>query len=266
MLSRYFNPKRFARLYRHDMLMNYKMYGMFLLAISIIIFGALFFIMLDRYHNFGLNRYMPFLIMTIIFGGILSITTAFPMTKNKVSLTSFLMQPASIFEKFMVQFLNRIVFFFPLLLIIFWIDAHLAQGIVSMFEFPRDVNIADFSYGEVWNTRDFVKAREEALWLLIGMFWTIVSFAFMGSTIFNRYKLFKVLIFFGLVVFVGVCYSVVLSHIFLPGRTTGFEVEMISYKIYGETYNVELFAYLFASLSSLFLLPLAFYKLKEKEV
>lgn len=266
MLNRYFNPKRFARLYRHDMMMNYKMYGMFTLAISIVIFCVLCIGMSQMYYRFDMSEYIPPLCMSIIFGGILSVTTAFPMTKNKEALTGYLMQPASMFEKFMVQFINRIILFFPLLLIIFWLDAHLAKGIISMFEFKREVAISSFSFKDIWELREFVRDREEALWFIVGMFSTIVSFAFMCSTIFNRYKLFKTLILFGVIVLAMMCYSVILSHIFLPGRTSGFEVEMVFYQLYEDMWNIEFFVTLFACCSSFFLLPMAFYKLKEKQV
>ncbi|MEN8122680.1 MAG: hypothetical protein ABFS35_20230 [Bacteroidota bacterium] len=265
-LNRYFNFKRFFRLFRQDILLNYKTYGYYIAGIAIaLLFVLMFGILVNRSFNF--NHYLPIFIFFMLIAGVVGVTTAFPLTKTQTGMSSFLLQPASHFEKFMVQFIVRIVILFPFLIIIFWIDAHLAKSILTIFEVERALNAELFNYTDMINyIFKNVKDNGELIPVILLSVFSIVSFAFAGSVYFNRYKMFKTLIAFGLLVFVTIVFAVVLSHIFYPSRVQGFELEMNTYKIFWDLYNTQFYFYVVGVLSSLFLLPFAFYKLKEKEV
>ena len=59
---------------------------------------------------------------------------------------------------------------------------------------------------------------------------------------------------------------VMFSHIFYPNQTHGFDIALKTYRIAKNLNNAQLFVYLIGGLSWLFFLPLAYFKLKEKEV
>jgi len=62
------------------------------------------------------------------------------------------------------------------------------------------------------------------------------------------------------------CFLVIFSHIFYPEITHGFEIYIPEYKISDRFTNMETYIYSIGALSWIFFLPLAYYKLKEKQV
>ena len=124
--NKYFSPKRFANLLQNDWLINQKTYLFTIVGISIAIYALTYFLMFNT-KNYSSDSYTGLFLFYLMGIGVV-IGTAFPALTDQIKTTNYLMAPGSTFEKFMVQFLIRIVLFIPLALIIFWTAVHLAKA------------------------------------------------------------------------------------------------------------------------------------------
>lgn len=254
--NKYFSTKRFALLLRNDWLINQKSYLFTLAGMGIIVYAITYLSML-RSVNFPFGNYISILIFYMLgLGGIIG--SAFPALKDSIKTTNYLMAPGSMFEKFMVQFVVRIVILIPLSLAIFWIGVHLAKA--STIDHPQ--MIANFRFSELFRHR--MEFRERFI-IVISIF-SLASILFAGSVYFNRFSLVKTLIVFFLMVGMVVLTFVLFSHIFYPAGTHGVQIKLVNYKITEDLSNMQLAGYLLGSLSWIFFLPLAYFKIKEKEV
>lgn len=262
--NKYFNPGRFAHLFRNDMLINQKTYLFAIAGLSIAIYAFTYLIM--RTNRGGFNRaddYIPLILIYLMAIGI-AIGTAFPALMNQIKTSNYLMAPGSTFEKYMVQFSIRVILFIPLALLIFWIGTHLAKASLipdSRINFDPS-RIPDFHFSDLF--KDVPTFRDKFM-IIISIF-SFATVLFAGSAYFNRFALVKTLIVSGIIIWAVVFSLVLLSHIFYPASTHGFEVELKTYKITEDLLNVQLAAYLMGGLSWIFFLVLGYFKLKEKEV
>jgi len=199
--------------------------------------------------------------------------TAFPALSNRNKTTSYLLTPGSTFEKFMVQLMIRIVILIPTALVIFWLAVYLAKASLvanTTIDFNAAIQITDFHFNELFENN---KQQNQIIFLCIFSFGT---FLFAGASYFKRYALAKTLITLAIGIGLVFLLFVLLSHIFFPNVTHGFENRLLSHllivqesgspKMVENPYNMKLFWYAIGHFSWLFFLPLAYFKLKEKEV
>lgn len=255
---------RFVRLFKHDLLLNQKTYLFALVGLSIAIYAFTYFIMFAN--RGGFNRaedYIPLILFYLMGIGVF-IGTAFPALNNQIKMSNYLLAPGSIFEKYLVQFVIRVVLFIPVALLLFWLGTHLAK--VSMIPDPRNgfdpSRIQDFHFRDLF--KDVPTFRDKLIIIL-----SIFSFAtvlFAGSAWFNRFALVKTLIVSGIMIGAVLLSFVLFSHLFYPDMVYGFDIHIRNYKVTEDLENVQLFFYLIGGLSWLFFLSLAYFKLKEKEV
>lgn len=266
MKNRNFNAQRFVNLFKHDLLINYKLYGIVTAGVWLIVLLILVLSMANHYRNFSFDNYLASWIPIMIVGGAISVSSAFAGTKNKVELTSYLMLPGSALEKFIVQVLVRFILFYLMLVTIYRIDAHVARWFVHTIDFDEPIYIAKFNFETVFEPmlKDLSKTNLE--YLVTGAIGTVVSFLFVSAIHFNKFKLFKGLLALMVIVFGFVCLAVVCSHIFLPERTQGFEVATIDYYIMEGLHIVEFYFNILLCTTPFILLGLAYYLFKEKEV
>lgn len=259
--NKYFSPERFARLLRNDWLINQKTYLFTIAGLGIAIYALMYFSMITTKHV-SINQYTGFIVFYLMGVGVV-IGTAFPALTNQIKTSNYLLAPGSTFEKYMVQFLIRIAIFIPIALLIFWVSAHLAKATLvpdPTIGFDPKVRIADFSFESLFNQLYYKDIAPTVL----GIF-SMYSLLFAGSVYFKRFALPKTLILAGIIVGALVLSFVLFSHIFYPQETHGFEMKLVSYKI-GDIDNYKVFLYCWASISWLFFLLFAYFKLKEKEV
>ena len=261
--NKYFSPKRFYRLLSTDVLLNYKRYLFLFVGAAIGIYLVLLLNMVNAYREFDSNDYRGmFMLLLLALGAFIG--NAFPEWNDKIKTGNYLLLPASTFEKLLSQFLIYIVFGTLSFFLLFWVDAHLAQwtalGMESVQE--KGVIIKDFQFSMLYLGMD---DAPNARWgVTIGIA-TIGLFLFTARLFFKRFALVKSIIAGVAIFFLGMCCFVLFSHIFYP-ETTGFNVELPSYKVMENWYNLEIFASALAYSLWAFLLPLAYCKLKEKQV
>ena len=262
--NKYFSPGRFARLFRNDLLINQKAYSFAIAGLCIAIYVFSYFVMMVNRRGFNQpNDYIPIILIFLMAIGVI-IGTSFPALNNQIKTSNYLLAPGSIFEKYMVQFVIRIVLFIPIALGIFWIGTHLAKA--SMVPDPSinfdPSSIPNFHFGDLFKE---VPTFRDKLVIIVSIF-SFATVLFAGAAFFNRFALVKTLIVSGITFGAVLLSFVMFSHIFYPSQTHGFEMELKTYQITKDLKNSQLFIYLIGGLSWLFFLPLAYFKLKEKEV
>ncbi|SFE38787.1 hypothetical protein [Sunxiuqinia elliptica] len=263
-LNRFFSLNRFARLLKYDLLINQRLYLLGILGMGIIAYGFIWFFMYMGRSGFNsYEDYFPVLIMYFM-GLLVLVGTAFPALNNSVLRGNYFLLPASIFEKFLVQFVIRVVLVTFIGMGLFWVGAHLAKA--SMVPNPlRNYDpsiIPDFSYANLFE--ELPSFRDRLAVILSGL--SCFSIAFAGATFFNRFALVKTLIVVAITIGLLIVFFVLLSHLFYPDVVSGFDIFVREYRLTDDLINIQLYFYMLAYSTWLFFLPLAYMKLKEKEI
>ncbi|MDR1762424.1 MAG: hypothetical protein LBR64_00495 [Dysgonamonadaceae bacterium] len=264
--NNFFDFRRFGRLLAADFRLNGKRYLFFALGALVGIYLIDIFSIINIYNmpfddSLGTYIYMPvysaifFLSMLIIyaFAG-----SSFPAFSDKNESASYLLLPASHFEKFLAQFVIYIAGGIVMLFIFFWIDIHLARLTVAPFKnFP----ITPFSYKEMFI--DFIK-EDKSNFVLILISTAVGIFLFSVRLFFGKYALTKgVASLFGFI-FLLFCLLCLFTQIFYP-KTANWEVYVFDYRING-IHVMSILMGFFALVVILFSLPIAYYKLKDKHL
>lgn len=200
MTNNTFSFPRLGLLLRQNIYHNYKL----LLLGAVAFCGAVFLLLLlfQTAEGFGRTEIEPFVAMfvTIFFiGAVLSAGTAFPYFRTKEKAIAYLLLPVSAGEKFVAEFLFRVVLFSVAVPILFWLVYVFEHGLVSLFASNYVVSSADMP--------DFTDASNEVggeikiIVLMCSMFFSIYMIPFMGSTIFNKAPLIKILFCLAIIIF-----------------------------------------------------------------
>jgi hypothetical protein len=195
--------------------------------------------------------------------------TAFPELTDKIKTANYLLSPASTLEKFLVQFLIRIGLFVPIALGIFWIAIRLAKAslIQEMLYGNKFFDPALVPYFEF---RLLFTRGVDQLWSIPGILIMVFGlfsygcYLFSGTTYFKRYALVKTVVVSGIAFGSFALFMILLSHIFYAKETHGFEVRFKDFFVFG-MHGMEFFILLLSLFSWAFFLPIAYFKLKEKE-
>jgi hypothetical protein len=279
-MNRYFNSSRFIKLLKYDMALHKKKYVLFALVMFAVLFFASYYLLDNSYKirakiitelNFNrkLNEYQVFCVFCYLCLSILVVSTSFSFFRSKEEASNYLRLPASIFEKFLHEFLIRIVLFNIVFLILFWLSFKLATyAFMAYYSYnPVDVNIyrlIDIPNFGILEQFTFYKTVLDRNVVVFSLF-SFTTFMLAGASYFKKYALFKtVLAFGGLLVF---AYLITLFsyHLFLPNKVNLFKLQVIDRNL-SNGYDTALIALsVIGAFSSLFLLPFTYFKLKEKE-
>lgn len=270
-LNNYFNLKRFALLLKQDLLINRTKYLLGILGLGLITYlltywfltGSKDNMIIDEsniYGTYGICFAIYMMAVGVIIG------TAFPDLTNKIKTSNYLLNPGSTLEKVMLQFLIRIGFFVPIALVIFWIIIRLAKASLLPGESELDPAVIPYfefrllitEFNRIWETWQIV-------FLIFGLF-SYGIYLFAGATYFKRYAIVKTVILSAIVLLTSISFSVVLSHIFYPKETNGFNIELETFRVTEHLDSDHLCAVILALLSWIFFLAIAYFKLKEKEI
>jgi hypothetical protein len=250
----------------NDLLINGKAYALYTVSIAVLLYLILWLAMYTSYH-FRLNDYIGFVVMLSIVLGIM-IGNVFPDFNNSVKAANYLLLPASTLEKFLSQFLIRVVLTTALFAAIFQLDAHLAICSISQYgrELHEEKLIEAFSYSELFSQ---VGATREKLFLWLSIF-SLMAFLFSVRLFFKKYAIVKTL-FTGIMLIAGftlvfLLYSLIyymFSPEEIPWVTTLY---LRRYEICENLYTDQLYFYCIGYISWIFFLITGYYKLKEKQI
>ena len=195
-----------------------------------------------------------------LFLGVFSITaiictgTSFPNLRTKESTVSYLMLPASAFEKFLIEFLGRIVLFILIIPLVYWGVYNLEGYIVNLF-------LPVFSFeGQSLGLPQTANVRITIFTFTGGLLLLIIPFT--GATVFVKNPLVKTLFAVAIIFF----FNLFLVYFFL---------EILKFQRYYPTTPILFVRHLEDGLLAMIIgsmilnigfLAAAYFKLKEREV
>lgn len=269
----HFNIKRFSRLFQQDLLINRTKYLLTILGLGLVTYLLSYWFLssskgsIMSYAESINNLYMVCFMFFMMGVGVI-VGTAFPDFTDKIKTENYLLSPGSTLEKFLVQFLLRIGFFIPIALGVFWIAIRLAKAsliseMINGSEFFNPDTIPYFEYRLLVTRVDKMWDTWQILLMIFGFF-SYGTYLFAGATFFKRYALVKTVVISIILFFNGILFSMLLSNIFYSGPRF-FDIQFYTFQV-TENFDSTEFSLLSLSLLSwVFFLPIAYFKLKEKE-
>jgi len=192
-------------------------------------------------------------------GALLYVGNSFPDLRKKETTMSFVMIPASVSEKFVFEFINRIVLYAVMYPVMFYL-ASLLSVYISIFLFPNR-EISQFDFDILFNF--FKRDKTVLLYLMPAVCFFTISVFFAGAAIVRRHPLIKTLVTVGVFVLsvFGYFYFILFKMILNYGLQYFFEERInISTNILLEFLSAILV------LSSITVSFYVYFKIKEKEV
>lgn len=295
--NKFFSFSRFYLLLKNDLLINYKKYLLIIIGAFIMGFVFLYGSMPrlvygnaieNSWNIFDSNKYMNIFMASIVALGAL-VGSSFPDLGSKVKTANYLLIPASTFEKFASQFFIRVICGAGIFLVLFWIDARLARAIsvTQMVDVKTNLHyvhaeqfIEKFNYGMIFlyhkitiypysngsnPIENIVYYKAIETWGISFLIISMGLYLFSVKLFFKKLGLVKSILSFAAAFAVLYLCMVIFSHIFYPD-TKGFDVLLKDYIVFDNIYNIELCLCMIGLISPLFLLPLGYFKLKEKQL
>ena len=265
--NQFFSINRFWLLLRNDMMMNYKKYLMNIGG-AFVVFFIIIYMTLPKNPddgNYKAYQYLgPLLITLFSLGGFIGM--AFPFLSEKRQLSVYLLTPASTFEKYLSQFLIRFIGGTLIYLLIFYIDAIIARqvALAALAKYEHAPTIAEFSFKHLSDVKRNMRTTGEIIGLL-SIITTIGFFLFSVKLFFSKNGLIKTMLAGTAVFFAVLLLNVGLSHIFFP-ETIGMDNHLPSYKVNEQFNNIQVWFTILACSTTALLLPLGYFKLKEKQL
>ncbi|MEX2232488.1 MAG: hypothetical protein WD824_10025 [Cyclobacteriaceae bacterium] len=257
-----FDITRFGILWRQNLTHNYKLVLTSLAGFC----GALFILLLliqigEGFHPLHTGHYFELLIVVFIATGIICSGTSFTNLRAREKMHNYLMLPASAFEKFLMEFIGRILLFILIVPLFYWAVFNLEGYLVHLFypsypfqSFPLFAN-PHFHFGT-----DLANNRMNAFMITGGLLIFIIPFT--GATIFNKNPLIKTLFAVAIIFF----FNLFLVYFF---------IEILEFKDYYPDSSILFMRGLEDSILALIigsmifniaLIMAAYFKLKEREV
>ena len=196
-----FSLKRFCNYTTSSFILRYRQLLLMLGAASASLLLSMFFFM-SMNNSWDKNEWIPYSIFSFIIASLLYIGSAFPSLRTREKTISFLMVPASPFEKFLYEFIERIVLFsvlFPVLLLLL---GNLALEIVRVIKLTNPY----FTTTNLSPQLIFEDVPAEAMKIIILGILAAFSLAFAGTAVFRKLPLIKTIIFVGAVFFTALGY------------------------------------------------------------
>lgn len=255
-----FSLQRFVLLCKQSLIINKKLIGITLAGfVGTLVFILVFFQSMGDFKRWESQSASVMFIFLFFSWGIIYASRSFPAFRSKEKSMTFLMLPATASEKFVFEFLTRIVLYLLLMPLLFWVVVNLEGTVVHQFV-PEFTNYK-FSFGVSELTREIpVEIRGRIQYLIVqGVLFVFIAL-FAGASYFSKSPLLKTLFAFS-VIMAGYAF---LSYLlfkglnirnFNPGRNIFFM----------DKNNAFTFSATFMTLINLSLLAIAWFRLKEKE-
>ncbi|MFV0541979.1 MAG: hypothetical protein ACK5MZ_12225 [Aestuariibaculum sp.] len=270
-ITQQFSFKRFINCLKLDIALNSKKYVIFILVMVFVLFVANVFIVWtyvlseirDNGEQVSILRsytFWPFFYTGLIGFMVLVIGSSFPMFRNKGGTVGYLQVPAAAPEKFISQFIIRVLCAISVYVVLMWLGRMLAIMVYKWIKIRAGILVVVESFG-------FFPEEINALdkWAIVLSLFSLAGFCFACAVHFKKYAILKGVLVFGILIFMAWILSVVLSHILLPNEVNGFEFQIFSRYLSNELNTIKVFVYAIGIFSSIFLFPYAYFKLKEKE-
>lgn len=264
----FFSFNRFGLLLKNDLLLNYKQYLLTIVAAFIVGYFVVYSHLpwKEYFEDYIIQKfYHAFIYCLMGFGAFIGLS--FPGLNSKTASQNYLMMPGSTFEKYLSQFFIRIVLASVLFLVIFWVDAYLAR--ITVLQSDKFVGLAtdyeSFSYSALF--KFMMRTSSEILgYASLIVMVSIGLYMFTVRLFFTKLAIFKTVISLVGFIFLVAFVFVLFSHAFYPETTIGFQMNIREYHVYENITNMEMWIAFVFSIPWIFLLPLGYFKLKEKQL
>ena len=254
-----FNLNRFGLLVKQNFIHNYRIMLICLAGFCGGLFMSLLFIQAtNEFHTWSVNAYFSMFLTVFISTGLLYAGTAFPRLRSREKSYSYLLIPASVFEKFLFEVLTRIVLFLVLVPLLYWVifntEGFFLQAVHSEFAFKP------YSYMDLILLN--ILPSELTHWLMamsLSLGLLIFTLPFVGAATFMKYPLPKTL--FGVALLF--LFHALLVYFFLEvlgsdgpsdGKVLGMDGD-----------GFIRFLTVYAIIANIVLLTASYFKLKERE-
>lgn len=262
--NQFFNFKRFGNYATCSIISNYRQTLLFLGAIW---FAVLAFSLLDmrgRNSNWNIDSWMSIFLFGFYFSSLLYSGFAFTAFRSKERTLTELMIPVSSFERFLYEFIDKIIVFLLLYPAIFYAASSMAVGIGNMFTFGISHVTRNSVNTFPYETVSFYQFYSNFETGLFGMFFmlsvTVFVLAFAGAATFRKLPLIKTVVFIGLIFLTGIGYFYLLFEKWKLRQSWIANVENNVTAQQGFLIGTMIFAFI-----SLVALVYTYFKLKEKE-
>ena len=131
MAHKHFNIKRFSGYLKYDLSNNGKLYLLFALGLFIVL---LIFQSVSMISDYKITKvdFMSRFIIALTPSALLCIGSSFPAFRNSIATQNYLLLPVSAFEKFVVEFIIKIVLFSCFFIIIYWVSVRFAVNFLNL--------------------------------------------------------------------------------------------------------------------------------------
>jgi hypothetical protein len=254
-----FAIQRFVLLSKQSFIINKKMIGISLVGfVGILFITLLFFQSANHFVRWDNKSYMVTFISLFFPLGIIFSGLSFPAFRSKEKSMSYLMLPASASEKYIFEFLMRVVLYIILMPLLFWIVANF-EGVVVHSFVPDLVNYK-FSFSGLNHTH-----IDNEGWISYAAaqgFLFIFIACFTGASHFAKSPLMKTMF---TVSMIAIGYGL-FTFLLLKGlNLESFHVESKRIFFIKDKHDGLVFLAILETVINLSLLAIAWFRLKEKE-
>lgn len=207
-----FSLPRFFQLAKQSFVHNQKLILLTMVGFCGALFILFFLIQLSNNLEQGTDPeiFIPAFMVIFVGGGILFTGNAFPGFRAKEKTISYLMLPASSFEKYLLELLSRLVVLFIVVPALFWLIFHF-EGFVFQIFYSK----ASFEMMELGKIPEMTPLDPDMQgWFapfISGVIFMGFLIAFTGAAHFERYPLVKTLAIVALLIFstAGIMYVII---------------------------------------------------------
>lgn len=270
----FFNYDRFMLLAKQDLMVNRNKYLLTFLAFALGLYAYLVFQINETPYQFSFQHDVfrksvsegygygnLYTMVLIALGAFVGLT--FSGLGEKSKCISYLLIPASAFEKYVYPLIFRMVFGLIIFTLIFWLDAQLAR--LTLMNTPKfliqEYTIVPFQFFMLQrsNSGIFIYLEMGFTLLLMGMSLFVVPLFF------RKYALIKAIVSIFVVIFLWIVVMVGLSNLFDP-NFHNLNISFNNFQISEHVYLLDLLALFICIVGSIFLLFLGYFKLKERQL
>ena len=260
--SNIFSFRRFILLSKQSLIINKKIIGITIAGFSGFVFLFLVLGQIKNYANWNNSNYLiTFLILFFLTGAIYS-SLSFPAFRTRERSISYLLLPASTTEKYIFEFLSRIVLFIVLMPMAYWLIANIEGTIMHHYR-PDFLNYK-FSLAKALSFSTYKAGISAWTRLAITQGWLFVFIAtFTGASYFSKSPMVKTLFTMSVI---SLGYALYTYLLFKGMNIKGYVLDNDRLLFIHNKNEAMVFISLAITLVNLCLLAIAYFRLKEREV
>ena len=187
-----FSFQRFVLLCKQSLIINKKLIGLtFIGYISTLFIVSFLFQSMCEFRNWDNNNYEMMLVTLFSVWGIIYASHSFTGFRSKEKSISYLMLPATNAEKYIFEFVTRIVLFVVMMPLLFWITVNL-EGAIAHHFIPEFANYKfSFLNPELTSKNPVQNEGWISLAIVQGILFVFIT-AFTGASYFTKSPLLKI--------------------------------------------------------------------------